>query len=241
MATEILEIIKSNGIWVFLVGLLTSIIIGVVKTPIYNKVIKKATDLTEEQIKKRESLFDTVVFLSTYVIAFIAATIYSPIAEKGFNILHTLATTLPIWLSQSLCYGIWKKLSLKRLLQLVLKLFIKDSNGDGKISLDEALKQVKGAYKNGKLDIGKLVADVTDNAIDNLDKVIDEVTNEVEVTKEMEATVKAVNGDSTELKEMVKDSAETIVEAAKDAKEPLVENTKDSDVAKVKNGRAIEF
>ena len=166
----IIKLIQENGVWVFLVGVITSLVMGIIKTPIKNKVISDS--LEGEEKTKRENIFDTVAFFSTYIFAFLGALVYYLIINKTFSIMPILSLSLPIWMAQSMSYGIWKKLGLKRLLKLLLKLFIKDKNNDGSISLDEALAQVKNAYKDGKLDLDTLIKDATDNAVENFDEAI---------------------------------------------------------------------
>lgn len=174
----IIKLIQEHGVWVFLVGVITSIIIGIIKTPIKNKVIPDG--LNEGEKIKRENIFDTVTFFSTYIFAFLGAIVYYPIINRSFSILPILSLSLPIWMAQSMSYGIWKKLGLKRLLGLLLKLFIKDKNNDGEVTLDEALAQVKNAYKNGKLDLDTLIKDATDNAVENFDETIAQAEQELD-------------------------------------------------------------
>lgn len=176
----IIKLIQENGVWVFLVGVITSLFMGIIKTPIKNKVISDS--LEGEEKTKRENIFDTVAFFSTYIFAFLGALVYYLIINKAFSILPILSLSLPIWMAQSMSYGIWKKLGLKRLLKLLLKLFIKDKNKDGNITLDEALAQVKNAYKNGKLDLDTLIKDATDNAVENFDETIAQTGQELDET-----------------------------------------------------------
>lgn len=174
----IIKLIQENGVWVFLVGVITSLFMGIIKTPIKNKVISDS--LEGEEKTKRENIFDTVAFFSTYIFAFLGALVYYLIINKTFSIMPILSLSLPIWMAQSMSYGIWKKLGLKRLLKLLLKLFIKDKNKDGEITLDEALAQVKNAYKNGQLDLDTLIKDATDNAIENFDETIAQTGQELD-------------------------------------------------------------
>ena len=176
----IIKLIQENGVWVFLVGVITSLVMGIIKTPIKNKVISDS--LEGEEKTKRENIFDTVAFFSTYIFAFLGALVYYLIINKTFSIMPILSLSLPIWMAQSMSYGIWKKLGLKRLLKLLLKLFIKDKNNDGSISLDEALAQVKNAYKNGQLDLDTLIKDATDNVIENFDETIAQTGQELDET-----------------------------------------------------------
>ena len=206
---EIIDLIIANGIWIFLVGAITSILLGIIKTPIKTKVINDS--LTEDERKKKSNIFDTFAFLATYVLAFIGAIIYYLVLTGGgFQILEILKLVAPIWLAQSMVYGFWKKLGLKRLLQMFIKLIIKDANGDGKITIDEAILQLKGAYKNGKLDVNMLVKSITSNSEENLGEVVKEVVENSEITKEDEAMVKAAKGDYSKVIDHVKEAVMVI-------------------------------
>jgi hypothetical protein len=205
-----------KGIWVLVVGIITSILIGIVKTPIRKKLI--TTELDEAVRINREHIFDTAVFLGTFVFAFLGAMCYYLIVTKTFVIGDIANLSLSVWLAQSMVYGIWKKLGLKRLLQLLLKLIIKDKNKDGQISLDEAVIMVREAFKNGKLDVNALLKETVDNASENLEKVLVEATKEVEVDKNVEAVKVALEGDYSALTETIKESAETLAKEAEKAK-----------------------
>lgn len=212
----IIKLIQEHGVWVFLVGVITSIIIGIIKTPIKNKVIPDGLDEAEKT--KRGNIFDTVVFFSTYIFAFLGALVYYLIINRTFSILPILSLSLPVWMAQSMTYGIWKKLGLKRLLELLLKLFIKDRNNDGSISLDEALAQVKNAYKNGKLDLDTLIKDATDNAVENFDETIAQAGQELDEADKVtvnEADPKAL--EATPVSESkAEDGGQVVVNISKD-------------------------
>lgn len=228
---SIIKLILDRGIWVLVVGIITSILIGAIKTPIRKKVIRE--DLEESVKTRREHIFDTIVFLSTFVSAFLGAMCYYLIINKVFVLGEIASLSLSVWLAQSMVYGIWKKLGLKRLLQLILKLFVKDRNKDGKISLEEAVAMVKDAFKNGKLDVDELLKETVDNACENMEGVLIEATKEVEVNESMEAVKAAVEGDSSKLVETIKESAETLIKPANE--------TPDSEVEMAKPGSTIRF
>lgn len=223
----IIKLIQEHGVWVFMVGVITSIIIGIIKTPIKNKVIPDG--LNEGEKIKRENIFDTVTFFSTYIFAFLGAIVYYLIINRSFSILPILSLSLPVWMAQSMSYGIWKKLGLKRLLELLLKLFIKDKNNDGEITLDEALAQVKDAYKNGKLDLNTLIKDATDNAVENFDETIAQAGQELDEADKV--TVNEVNQEALE--------ATPVSESKTEDNDPIVVNIS-KDVA-VSKGKSIKF
>lgn len=215
---DIIDLIIANGIWIFLVGAFSSILLGIIKTPIKAKVINDS--LTEEVKIKRGNIFDTVTFLSTYVLAFLGAIAYYLIANGSFEIIEILKLVPPIWLTQAMVYGSWKKLGLKRLIKLLIKLVIKDANGDGKITIDEAILQLKGAYKKGKIDVDTLVKDITSNAEENFGEVVKEVVEGAEITKADEAMVEVVKGDPSKLVEEIKDHVTVIKSDGSEVIEP---------------------
>lgn len=223
----IIKLIQENGVWVFLVGVITSLFMGIIKTPIKNKVISDS--LEGEEKTKRENIFDTVAFFSTYIFAFLGALVYYLIINKAFSIMPILSLSLPIWMAQSMSYGIWKKLGLKRLLKLLLKLFIKDKNKDGEITLDEALAQVKNAYKNGQLDLDTLIKDATDNAVENFDETIAQTGQELDETDKV--TVNEVDPKALE--------ATPVSETKAEGESQVVVNIS-KDVA-VSKGKSIKF
>lgn len=223
----IIKLIQERGVWVFLVGVITSIIIGIIKTPIKNKVIPDGLD--EEEKTKRENIFDTVAFFSTYIFAFLGAMIYYLIINRSFSILPIFSLSLPVWTAQSMSYGIWKKLGLKRFLELLLKIFIKDKNKDGEITLDEALAQVKDAYKNGKLDLDTLIKDATDNAVENFDETVAQAEQELD-----EADKIAVS----EADPQVLETPPVSETKAEDESQVVVNISKDVAVSK---GKSIKF
>lgn len=227
---SIINLVLGKGLWPLVVGIITSILIGAIKTPIKKAVIK---DGLEEKTKlHRENVFDTLVFLGSFVMAFLGAMVYSLILSRAFLIMDIIGFTPYVWLAQSMVYGIWKKLGLKRLLQLILKLLVKDRNKDGKISLDEAIAMVKDAFKNGKLDVDELLKNSIENVCENIENVLTEATEGIEVDKASEAVKQAVEGDSSKLVETIKESAESLVNP---------EKTISSEVEVAKPGSTIKF
>lgn len=227
---SIINLVLGKGLWPLVVGIITSILIGAIKTPIKKAVIKDGLD--EKTKLHRENVFDTLVFLGSFVMAFLGAMVYSLILSRAFSIMDIVSFTPYVWLAQSMVYGIWKKLGLKRLLQLILKLLIKDRNKDGKISLDEAIAMVKDAFKNGKLDVDELLKNSVENVCENIENVLTEATESVEVDKASEAVKQAVEGDSSKLVETIKESAESLINP---------EKTISSEVEVAKPGSTIKF
>lgn len=227
---SIINLVLGKGLWPLVVGIITSILIGAIKTPIKKAVIKDGLD--EKTKLHRENVFDTLVFLGSFVMAFLGAMVYSLILSRAFLIMDIIGFTPYVWLAQSMVYGIWKKLGLKRLLQLILKLLIRDRNKDGKISLDEAIAMVKDAFKNGKLDVDELLKNSVENVCENIENVLTEATEGIEVDKASEAVKQAVEGDSSKLVETIKESAESLVNP---------EKTISSEVEVAKPGSTIKF
>lgn len=215
---EAVKIISENGVWVFLIGILTSIIIGIIKTPIRAKWVDS---LESGELKtQRENLFDTFTFMSTYVMAFLAAMVYYPLSTKVFSIGEIAKLSLPIWLSQSLAYGAWKKLGIKRALGLLAKLIFKDQNKDGKISLDEAISQVVKGIKEGKFNVEELVSTVNSN----LAEVVEDISEAAKGTEEAEK-VEEVTKDGVEA--LAKNMESEVIEAVKESVSHIIGKTND--------------
>ena len=229
---EAVKIISESGIWVFLIGILTSIIIGIVKTPIRAKYIECI--IPGEERTNRENLFDTITFLSTYVIAFIAALIYYPISTKVFNFGEIVKLSLPIWLSQSIAYGAWKKLGLKRALKLLAKLIFKDLDRNGEVSIDEAISQVVKSIKEGKFGVEDLVCTVNDN----LAEVVEDVAEAAEGTEEADLAVKMAEGGVEQMAENIKSE---VVESAKEIANVVIGKLGDGTEVSIGTQQVIKF
>lgn len=215
---SIIRLVSEQGIWVFLTGVITSILIGAIKTPIKAKAIP--ADLDEAKKAKREHIFDILVFIGTFVMAAIGAIVLCAITYKCLKALPVFKYSLSIWLAQSLVYGIWKKLGLKKLVQLLLKLFIKDTNKDGQITLSDAIEMVRNAWKNGKLDVDELLKESVDNATENLGETLSEASKGLEAGEALKAGEAAINGDYKPMAsvavDIVKDTTNHGVEVVKD-------------------------
>lgn len=167
-----IQIIEKAGWWPLLIGILACIIVGAIKTPIKKRFITE--DLEEDTLKKRTLVFDVCIFLGSYLMALIGAIIYAATMDKA-SFGSIMLFSLWVWLFEFLAYEVWKKCGLKELCNYLLKLFIKDRNGDGEISLTEVVLQLREAYKDGKLDVDQLISDITENANENAEGVVDDM------------------------------------------------------------------
>lgn len=229
---EAIKIISESGIWVFLIGILTSIIIGLVKTPIKVKLINKLEPGKEKT--KRENIFDTITFLSTYVTAFLAALVYYFVSTKSFNLVEISKLSLPIWLSQSLAYGAWKKLGIKRFIGLLAKLIFFDADKNGEISIDEAISQVVKSIREGKFGVEELVSTVNEN----LEEVVEEVAKEAGGSEEAEK-IEEVSGESVE--EVAENIKEEVIESAKEVANVVIGKLKDGTEVSIGSQQVIKF
>jgi methyl-accepting chemotaxis protein len=134
--------------------------------------------------------------------------VYYLVLTRSFNIFEITKLALPIWLAQSLTYGAWKKLGLKRFLALMAKLLFKDLDNNGKISMDEAISQVVKSIKEGKIDVESLVSTVNNSLSD----VVEEVSEVSKGTKEAEKVEKVIEALD---KESMADPISVAVEIAK--------------------------
>lgn len=229
---EAVKLISESGIWVFLIGVLTSIIIGIVKTPIRAKYVDKLQQ--GEERTKRENIFDTVTYLSTYVVAFLAAMVYYTISTKLFNIAEIAKLSIPIWLSQSLIYGAWKKLGIKRVLKALAKLLLKDTNKDGEITLDEALNQIVRGIKEGKFGVEDLVTTVNTN----LSEVVEDISKLAEGSEESEKIEELAAEGIDEVAENIK---EEVTESAKEVANVVLGKLKDGTEVSIGSQQVIKF
>lgn len=197
---QIISLIQKNGVWAFLTGVIVCLVLGGIK--LLTRKLVYRTEKTEEQISKIETIFDISFFFGNILLSFVGALVLYPIINAGFDFLGVLALMLPVYLSATAVYGLWKKGGIKSVVQMVLKLFIKDSDGDGEITLDEALSQIKEAITNGKLDTEKLLEDLTNNANESFDSIVEEVVTEAASNKE-EATDEVVTETTDKTDEVV--------------------------------------
>lgn len=179
--------IQQHGLLVFLTGMVMSIILGLIKTPLRSKVIHEG--LTTTEIKKRESILDTLLFILSWVMALLGAMAYYAIYFKAFDFTEILNYWVPVWSTQSLSYGIWKKLGLKKGLQWLFSKIVGDKNIDGKVDITDLIEKVKEAYSNGELDIDKLLLECED--LDPEEEYEDEEDGEVEEEEALAESGKA--------------------------------------------------
>lgn len=171
---DLIDLVRNDGIWLFVAGLLTSILLGFIKTYTKSKLVSE-NELTEEEKKKRDNLFDIVCFISGYILSLIASMVCYPIINGSFSFLGVLVLSMSVWTAQQLIFGIWKKLGLKRFLIMVANMVIRDQNGDGKIDFTDAILQVKKAFRGGKFNVG----DFTDEASKGLEEGLEKMNEEM--------------------------------------------------------------
>lgn len=216
---SLLTLLKAYGWQLFLVGVLSSILVGAIKTPIRAALVKKYPDKESAAYKKMETIFDTCVIIGTYLVALLAALVYLFLA-KMFTWQGLLSATLSVYAIQSASYIVWKKLGLKKVLELlwaqIVSLFHKlfDRDKDGKISFEEATEAVKDFIKDGKLDVSAILQ-MAEKEIPNFaENVVKSLTEEAGPDAEVDPKEEA-----KKVKEAVKDSVKLAKESAKLAKE----------------------
>lgn len=218
---SLLTLLKEFGWQLFLVGVLSSILVGVIKTPIRAALNKKYPDKETAGYKKMETIFDTCVVLGTYLMSALAALLYLFLA-KLFTWKALLSSSLSVYAIQSACYLVWKKLGLKKILELlweqIVKLFHKifDRDKDGKITFEEATQTIQGFVKDGKLDV-KGILQLAEEEIPNFaENVVKSLTEEAGEDAQVDP------------KEEAKKIKEAAKEAAKLAKEELKAKKKEA-------------
>lgn len=163
-----------------IIGLLGTILVGLIKKPIKNLVNKKAAEETAE------STFDTVAFFLGIGVAILFGSLYSLLATKlgwiatvtdGIPYSWTqifaiyVSNSIGTWLYQITYYQIWKKGGINRILKALLAAIKKpgDKDGDGAISLEEAQEIIKALFIDGnvtKQDISALLARLAPQVLD---------------------------------------------------------------------------
>ena len=222
---DIVRVITEYGWWMVGLGLIGSLVVGAIKTPIKYAIDRhfEKTNPTEAKRKKVENIFDMLVFIGAFLIAVAVAVIHLALM-KDLSWETVFGEAIPVWLTQSIIYGMWKKLGIKRILEkiwaAIKKLFVKffDKNNDGAISFEEATVTIQEFLSGGKLDIKKvlekaeaevpgfvngLISDIADEAGDagkvnpeeEVEKLKDAVSELPEIVKDATQPQKALDSD----------------------------------------------
>lgn len=171
----LIEILRVYGWQICLLALIGTILVGVIKTPI-NKAILKKLDKTGANTQKRKkvnAVYDSLVYIGNYLIALSLTIAYNFIFRIFLRVDKLFELSLQVWLLQNALYGIWKKLGLKGLVEIVVEnlkrfvIMIFDKNKDGKANITEIGETLQDSTTNGKIDANKLFGKVT-NKIPNL-------------------------------------------------------------------------
>ena len=123
----IVEVLRNYGWQMCLAAFIGTLLVGLIKTPI-NKAIKRKLDKTEADEAKRKKVnafYDSLVYIGNYLIALLVSVIYIYVFKLGFGVVKLFEMSLQIWLLQNAFYGIWKKLGLKGLLEVIFSGVIK--------------------------------------------------------------------------------------------------------------------
>ena len=115
-------ILLEYGWQICLLAFIGCILVGIIKTPINNAITRKldAKDADEEARKKYNKTYDSLVYLGNYVIAFIITVIDQFIFKLNLTIGEIFEMSIQTWVLQNTFYGIWKKLGLKGLLEILM-------------------------------------------------------------------------------------------------------------------------
>ena len=237
---DLLHLIQHNSWQICLLGLIGSILVGIIKTPIYRAINKKLTAMEADQAKHErfENIYDSLVYLGAFIVAAALAVSYLFIT-KQFTWENAIYKTIPVWLVQSTVYSIWKKLGLKRLLCLIgrsiKKLFLKifDRNKDGNLTFDEAVLSIKDYMTNGKLDIDKVLSKAEEVAPGFVEGLVKDVQSEAG---------DAAKVDQDAMTGKLKDSAQTLAkEAVTEVKAHLPIGESKSETVTTSNGNNISI
>jgi hypothetical protein len=185
----IVEVLRNYGWQMCLAAFIGTLLVGLIKTPI-NKAIKRKLDKTEADEAKRKKVnafYDSLVYIGNYLIALLVSVIYIYVFKLGFGVVKLFEMSLQIWLLQNAFYGIWKKLGLKGLLEVIFSGVIKwvknffDRDGNGKVTPEEVGETTQEVLTNGKVDSNKLFGKVVEKVPNLVIEVVDEAAKKADV------------------------------------------------------------
>ena len=238
---ELLTLFLRYGWQICIAGLIGSILIGIIKTPIKAKVLKKLSNLPadSEPVKHTENALDTTIFLGTYIISIGLAAAYLALMNLIISFNTIISSSFQIWLVQNVVYGVWKKLGLKRILNYIIEGFKKaiisrlDKNKDGKVSFTEAAEALTGLIKNGKIEVSELLKIAEETSPGIVTEILENAT------KEEKENTKETNNISTSNVVIPASEAKKIITAL--TQEAKLEETKEDKTIARKSNSAVKF
>lgn len=195
----LLVLAEKYGLAVFICGLIGSILVGCIKTPMRHAVNKKieAFESTDPRVTRTATIMDIVTYFISMVVAVLVTVAYLLIF-KQFTWRSLLSVTIAVWPVQTAVYNVWKKLGLKKLLLIIWEEFKKaivrsiDKDKNGKIELNEVMETAKDLTEGGKLNTDKLVdmaKDATPSLVEGVLTSVDKEASKVEMPPEPEQTI----------------------------------------------------
>jgi len=209
----LVEILRQYGWKICILALIGCILVGIIKTPINIAIKRKLDKISADEAKRKKvnTVYDSLVYIGNYLIALIATVICNFIYVMQLPIKELFEMSLQTWLLQNAFYGIWRKLGLKGLLQVLfkgLKTWLKnlfDKDHDGKVTPSEVNDTVQDLMTDGKLDSGKLFGKVTDKVPNLVVDVINEASDAADVE---------ISNDTDKAKEELKTKVIDLTEAS---------------------------
>ena len=179
---NLISLLQTFGWQIALVGLLGTIIVGLLKKPfsfVVNKIAKKEISDTS---------FDTAAFLLGFVVALILGIVYSILASHfawvdEYTWVNWIMSIFGTWGCQVSYYNIWKKLGLKRLLIIIweaIKQSIKNKADKNK-DIEEAAQVLDDLLGSGKLSLNDFMDCVRDTAPGVAENILNAIINEAGV------------------------------------------------------------
>jgi hypothetical protein len=238
---ELLTLFLRYGWQICIAGLIGSILIGIIKTPIKVKVLKKLSNLPadSEAVKHTENALDTMIFLGTYVMSIGLAAAYLTLMNLIISFDTIISSSFQIWLVQNVVYGVWKKLGLKRILIYIIEGFNKaiisrlDKNKDGKVTFTEAAEALTGLIKNGKIEVSELLKMAEETSPGIVTEILENATKE-----EKESTKETSNISTSNVIIPTNDAKKIITALTQEAK---LEETKEDKPSARKSNSAVKF
>lgn len=195
----LLVLAEKYGLAVFVCGLIGSILVGCIKTPMRYSVNKKLNSLekTDPKVTKTATVMDIVTYFISTVVAVLVTAAYL-LLFKQFTWRGLLSVCMAVWPTQTAVYNVWKKLGLKKVLLLVWEEFKKaivkavDKDKNGTVELHEAVEDVQELTDGGKINQEKLVEMAKEAApvlVEDILKSVDAEASKIEDDPEPEQII----------------------------------------------------
>lgn len=182
--SDLTTLLSQYGWHIAIVGLIGTILIEILKIPMNSIISKKFPDSYSNTQK-----MDSIWFILGLAVAAILGLVYSVIASHT-DILSRFATsgqgittTVTAWtyftnifgtlLFQTIYYSIYRKLGVKKILQILLKTILSlfDKDDDGQVEILESIQTIQNLFSDGKItkeEISQILSEVAKETISDV-------------------------------------------------------------------------